>query len=394
VKQKVNVHMYPSPFTHETRILRITNTLARSGVFDRIHVVAAQRERVDLAEHEDLDLVRHVWRVPTRVARRGLVGKVVNALEWSVRVLWYFRKEPVACINVRTLSVLPVGVLLKLLKRARLIYDVHEIETETPEITGVRRTASKLTESILVRFADEVAVTSDMHGQWYESNLKLPHVWVVRNYPYQRVDVPPTKSLLREAFDIPPDHFLFLYQGAIAKPRGTDLLMRVFSRLPADRHIAFMGFGDPEDMEELSEYRRRHPNIHYHPAVPPAEVWRYTSGADAGIHMMDDSCVNHLYALPNKPMEYMNAGIPAIVSDLPQMGALIRDAGAGWVVPVNDGERLESLIRSMTRADLAEKGRLARQWAREHTWETQELILHSMYERLGFAARSQCSTAA
>ena len=388
MERLLNIQMYPSSFTVETRILRITKSLAEAGVFTDVLIVAAQRDRIDLPVHEKLDDARSVWRVPTRVARRGLVSKIVNTLEWSLRVLWGLRGREVACINVRTLSVLPLGILLKLIKRSKLVYDVHEIETETGEVTGVRRSLSKATEALVPKFADAVAVTSDMHGSWYERELGIPNVWVIRNYPYRRLTPPGGDSLLKTACGLAQADLLFLYQGNIAKPRGTDLLMRVFARLPEDRHIVFMGFGEAEDMAELMEYRRKHPNIHYHPTVPPTEVYRYTPGADVGLHMMDNSCVNHLYALPNKPMEYMNAGIPAIVSDLPQMGTLIREANAGWVVPVNDEHALEALVRRLTREEIEEKAAYARQWAATHTWDREEPKLHALYDSLGFAARS------
>jgi glycosyltransferase involved in cell wall biosynthesis len=146
-----------------------------------------------------------------------------------------------------------------------------------------------------------------------------------------------------------------------------------------------MGFGPGVD--RVREHEQRLPNIHYHPAVSPAEVSRYTCGADVGIHMMDDSCINHLHALPNKPMEYMNAGLPAIVSDLPEMGGLIRSAGAGWVVPVNDGAALRRAVLALDREEIAAKRRLAWAWTDANNWESEEAKLAELYRTLGFSGR-------
>ena len=33
-----NIHIYPSPLTHESRILRITDALAKAAIFDQIEV--------------------------------------------------------------------------------------------------------------------------------------------------------------------------------------------------------------------------------------------------------------------------------------------------------------------------------------------------------------------
>jgi glycosyltransferase involved in cell wall biosynthesis len=99
---------------------------------------------------------------------------------------------------------------------------------------------------------------------------------------------------------------------------------------------------------------------------------------------MDDSCINHLQALPNKPMEYINAGIPAIVSDLPEMGKLIRSSGAGWVVPVDDESNLETFILGLESDEIVRKSKKANLWANMNNWEQEEGILISMYENLGF----------
>lgn len=379
--KKIDVHLYQSPFTHETRILRVTKSLVDANVFDQIFVIASLRHE-NTEEHEDLDEKRHVWRIPAMMKRRGLISKVLLTLEWSLRAFLFVRKLDLKCVNAHALSVLPLSVLIKFWKRCKLVYEPHEIETKTTEVQGVRKFFSEWTHKTLIRFADVVALTSEGHAEWYRREYKLNNVWVIRNCPYKRKKaISTSENRLRKKFNIPESELLFLYQGAIAKPRGTDLLMRVFSRLPKNIHIVFMGFGS--DLDTLFEYEKKFSNIHYHPAVPPNELLHYTSCADVGIHMMDDSCINHLYALPNKPMEYMNAGIPAIVSDLPEMGRLIRDSKAGWVVPVNDENALEHLILNLNVEEAREKVQLAKSWASQNNWEEEEKVLFSMYEKLG-----------
>jgi glycosyltransferase involved in cell wall biosynthesis len=377
----LNVHMYPSPFTHETRILRVTNTLIADRIFDDVLVVAALR-KAGTAEHEAIDAQRRVWRIPVRTIRGSLISKMINSLEWNWRAFRRLRRERIACLNAHALSVLPLGVLLRRLKRCKLVYDAHEIETETTETRGARQRLSKWLERWLVRHVDVLVFTSHGHADWYRRHYGLTNIRVIRNHPYRRATPFPERSIFREKFGIGNDELLFLYQGAIARPRGTSLLMDVFSRLPKHLHIVFMGFG--EDLDRLRALEKTHSNVHYHPAVAPGEVANYTSGADVGIHMMDDSCVNHLYALPNKPLEYMNAGIPAIVSDLPEMGRLIRESGGGWVVAVNDDAALERLIVGLTREEIVAKAARAREWAEVNTWENEEIVLREMYAALGF----------
>jgi glycosyltransferase involved in cell wall biosynthesis len=377
----VNVHLYQSPFLYETRILRITKSLASTGIFDKIVVVAALRN-TEMKENEKIDDVRAVWRVPSRFKRRGLISKILITIDWSIQSFIFSKKMNLSCVNAHALSVLPLAVLLKFVKGCKLIYDAHEIETETTETKGIRKTVSKFIEKILIRYVDEVALTSDGHAEWYRQQYDLNNVWVIRNCPYKRQSNELVGNIFRKKFNIPDKDLIFLYQGAIEKSRGAELLMRVFSKSPKDKHIVFMGFGSILNL--LQEYEIKFPNIHYHPAVLPDELVNYTVCANVGIHMMDDSCINHLQALPNKPMEYMNAGIPAIVSDLPEMGKLIRSSGAGWVVSVGDESSLEVLIVSLASDEIMKKSHKAHIWENNNNWEQEEKILFSMYKNLGF----------
>lgn len=377
---KVNIHLYQSPFIHETRILRITKSLSRVGVFGRIIVIASLRES-GTKEHEILDEIREVWRVPSKIKRRGLISKVFLTLQWSIRSFYFAKQKNIVCVNPHSLSVLPLAVLIKFWKGCKLVYDAHEIETGTTEVKGIRKIFSEFVEKVLIRYIDALSLTSEGHAVWYKKKYNLSNVWVIRNCPNAKKSAANSINIFRKKFKIPKEDLLFLYQGAIAKQRGTDLLMRVFSKLTHNKHIVFLGFGS--NLEQLLEYEKNFPNIHYHQAVSPDELHIFTACADVGIHMMDDSCVNHLYALPNKPMEYMNAGIPAIVSDLPEMGRLIRDSGAGWVVPVNDELALEQLINSLSRTEIIEKGEKAKKWASANTWEKEENKLFAMYKNLG-----------
>lgn len=385
---KINVHVYPSQFVYETRILRITKSLIEDKVFDQI-IILASLQNSNLPIREKIDDFRTVIRIPTLVNRAGLFSKIINMLEWNIRAFFLLRGKKIACINAHSLSVLPISALIKHKNNSRLVYDAHEIETETTETKGLRQRVSKIVERVLMKYVDVICLTSDGHANWYSRNFEDVVIRVVRNCPYIGGREAPAKdsSLFRNRFSIPAQDLIFLYQGSISKPRGTDLIMRVFEKLPPSYHIVFMGFGP--GVSEVKKFEAITPNIHYLPAVHPNDVSKYTSGADVGIHMMDDSCENHLYALPNKPMEYMNAGLPAIVTDLPEMGKLIKDARSGWVVPINDEGALYEVVLNITSEAISTFSKGSRDWALLNNWESEVFKLHDLYAALGFSCNEQ-----
>ena len=147
--QQVNLHLYPSPMTHESRILKETDAVSSFAVFDRIFLVGTIG--AGLPDTESIGKRREVVRL-SRAAPAWLpafAGKVLGVAGWSMRVFRRFALEPVTCINCHSLSVLPLSVALKWRTGARLVYDTHELETETNGLGGLRKTIAKVLERLL-----------------------------------------------------------------------------------------------------------------------------------------------------------------------------------------------------------------------------------------------------
>lgn len=378
----VNIHVYPTPFVHESRILKITQTLGDRGVFRRIDVMAVLEE--GLPEVQPIDGMRRVVRLKRNLGRgkSSTFWKALRTIEWSWRLKQALADEPVDCINCHSLAVLPLCVFLKRRKRAALIYDTHELETETLHTRGLRRIAARAVERLLIRFADEVVVVNDAIADWYRKAYRLGNVSVVRNVPVRR-DIPETPSLLlRDAFGIREDELLFLYQGILTQGRGIGLLLEAFAEVERERHIVFLGYGDLVDA--IIQAGRHAPNIHYHPAVPPEKIPDYTAGADVGISLIENACLSYYLSLPNKVFEYLQCSVPVIVSRFPGMAEVVDRFDCGWSVPV-ERNLLARLVSSLSREEMSRRREGAREAGRHYHWALEEPTLLGVYERLGFS---------
>ncbi|HJN08914.1 MAG TPA: hypothetical protein QF564_09500, partial [Pirellulaceae bacterium] len=209
----MNIHMYPSTFTCESRMLRITGSLAKSNIFDQIHILAMWEE--GLPEQETLDATRTVWRVQTPVfgSGGGLIRKTCRFVEWTARCIWKFRGQKITCVNPHSLSMLPLALAFRLLKRCKIVYDTHEFEPETINNHGIRQAVSKVIERCSMPFLERVVVTTDGYGQLYEKRYGIDNVLVVKNYPLRFDEVPPTEGGMKQRLGIPDDELLFVYQG-------------------------------------------------------------------------------------------------------------------------------------------------------------------------------------
>jgi N-acetyl sugar amidotransferase len=377
----INLHIYPSPIGRESRIFRVTEALARWGLFDRIVVVGMQS--ADLPPQQRIDERREIVRVRTLFAdSRSLPRRLARFVSWYVGVIAHFRREPIACVNCHSLSTLPLGWFLKVLTGAKLIYDAHELETETLNMRGVRRKMAKLTEALFIRTADATIVVGSMIADWYRRRYPGLEPTVVRNLPeteYSEVRY----NLFRERLGIPQESLLFFYQGVLAEARGIETILSAFARLNDGPHVVFLGYGPMSTL--IEEHAQRHASIHCLPAVLPSELRKYTQSGDIGLCLIEPNCLSYTYSMPNKLFEYLGSGVPAIVTNLPELSKIIATSGAGWAV-ANDADALLKLIESIPRDDARRRGLKGVQWTRDNSWQSECEVLKTVYDRLGFSA--------
>jgi glycosyltransferase involved in cell wall biosynthesis len=374
----INLHISLTPFRNESRVLKETESLMRRNIAKIVYIAALFE--AGLAEHEDLDERRSVWRVKlkTRSWSKKFFVQLVKYFEFCWRVNEFAVQRKVRLINVHTLSLLPLGIWLKFRLGGRLVYDAHELETEAEGIVGFRKTVSKIVERLGIKFADLTVVVSSQIEAWYRSEYGIENIVSVLNCPARKL---PTKnSLLGDEFNVQATTKIALYQGGLVAGRGVELLLDAFESMQNNRcALVFMGYGELEERIKQSTIRCK--NIHLKSAVPPASVLDYTASADFGISIIEDSCLSYRYCLPNKLFEYIMARVPVVVSDLPEMRRVVDDFSIGVVLRDWSVESFVRALRDLEEMNSIELSRSLNRAAEYFSWENQEIILAQAYKK-------------
>ena len=106
--------------------------------------------------------------------------------------------------------------------------------------------------------------------------------------------------------------------------------------------------------------------------IAPKELKAYTQSADLGISLEEDLGLNYRFALPNKLFDYIQAEIPVIVSDLPDMCKLVTDFNIGEILRERNPKALADLVSLTLDKNYKEELRKAKN---ELSWEKEKLKL-------------------
>jgi glycosyltransferase involved in cell wall biosynthesis len=382
----VDLFLYPSYLINESRIYKMTKSLIKERISEKIHVVGVWKN--GLASNEKIADEIEYFRLKTKIYKYFPIGKtLIYRWEWYLKILIKYLNKNVRVIQCSSIEDLPIGIILKFLKKdVKVVYDAYELETEKTTLKGIRKIWYKIMERILIKYVDKVSLVSKSIVDWYirEYNIQ-DKVFLIRNIPYNyylynKESANSNKKILRQTFSIKDEDILFIYQGALIHGRSIMTLLEVFQQIQSQqKHIVFMGYGELENI--IKSYASQSSNIHFHPAVPFEDIFDYTSDADIGLSIIENSNLNHYFCLPNKLFEYALNGVPVAVSPFPDLSRTILELKAGWRIKP-DYQNIYNFVNEIGQEDVLKMKKLLSTKNFEIGWHIEENTLINMYKGL------------
>lgn len=146
---------------------------------------------------------------------------------------------------------------------------------------------------------------------------------VIRNLPFR-------KELPENTYSVSAK--TIIYQGALNLGRGLERLITALQYLN-DCKLVIVGTGDLDyKLKLLSRGFSLDDRITFLGKVPLNELHSITCKATIGVSLEEDMGLSYHHALPNKLFDYIQAGLPVMVSNLPEMKGLVEKYDVGMVV--------------------------------------------------------------
>jgi glycosyltransferase involved in cell wall biosynthesis len=301
----------------------------------------------------------------------------------NLRIFLFLLRCRKQIILSNDLDTLPACYAASRILRSKLVFDSHELFPEVPELVHrprIKKFWSTL-ENILVRKIHFGLTVSDSIAGYYSISYNVPFITIRNLAPFR-----PVSDFEGMTKNRGPS--IVIYQGSLNLGRGLELAIESMLYLE-NTELWILGDGDINTrLVGMVADLGLNGKVEFKGKVPIEQLWQYTARADVGISLEEDMGLNYQYSLPNKLFDYIQARIPVIVSDLPEMRTIVENYRIGEVLRERTPKRLAEMIREITgkMINYKEYGSAIDIAAQDLCWEREEDKLLSLFKRVCVSA--------
>jgi glycosyltransferase involved in cell wall biosynthesis len=193
----------------------------------------------------------------------------------------------------------------------------------------------------------------------------------------------PEAPTLRELAGL-DDGRILLYMGRATTGRGLEEAVDALPDLPEDLYLVVLGYGDAAFLERFwarAEARGVAHRIRFADPVAPHQVPTVAASADLALVAIQPVCLSYRHSLPNKLFEAIQAGVPVVATELPDIAEIVRAHGVGELFPHGDAQAFrDAVVTVLGNPEAYRSG--TRRAGEELCWEREARTLVDAYARL------------
>lgn len=219
------------------------------------------------------------------------------------------------------------------LRGATVIYDSHELFTQTPMVLSrpSRRRFWTFWHDASLKLVRRIIAVSPTSVQWFDRNYPGHQIFLLPNAPQSRTDgsmaMPPVAQT----------SIRLIYQGSLRTGSGLAETVSALA-LPHPPVLAATTldiYGDGAERQNLEAVASNFgllSRIRFHGQVPFESLQAPMVAAHIGLNLVQPICENFALTLANKLFDYAHAGLPMLLSDNPAHQAFLKQFPVGIAV--------------------------------------------------------------
>jgi glycosyltransferase involved in cell wall biosynthesis len=357
---------------YDQRVIKIAGTVSKLGC----DITIIGRRSGDCCNSDS---------VPFRTKRFKMIFKkgFLFYKFFNIRLFFYLLFHDYDLLVSNDLDTLLANFIVSKLKKLPLVYDSHEYFTGVPEIQNrpfVKWVWKSIEKSIFPRLKNVMTVSEPI-ASLYEKMYDVRPL-VVRNLSKSAIDI---TSYSRLELDIAPTDFLVVIQGTgINIDKGAEELIEAVNILSGVT-LLIVGSGDvlPQLKQQVKNLNLEY-KVKFIQKVPWEILMKYTKSADIGMCIVKDTNLNYRFSLPNKLFDYIAAGIPVVVNDLPETGKIISENNCGLIIGRVTPEDISNVLSELKNNPvlLSELRKNAVLASEKLNWESESEKVKEFYNKI------------
>ncbi len=265
---------------------------------------------------------------------------------------------------------------------APVLADMHEWAPEERATVFVWRVLvgpymQHLCEAYLPKAAAVISVSAGLAGLYTERFGVATEV--VRNAADFRTAVPSP---------VDPTTIRLVHSGTADAERNImeliEAVERLGDRFTLDLYLLEVPGGH---LQQIKTRAASTPRVTVHDPVPPDSLPTVLNQYDLGVFLYPLKTLSHLYHLPNKFFDFVQARLGLVFSPAPEIDAHIGEYGLGIITADTTADALVDALRDITADDVTGFKQAADRSARALSSEPDRAVQHALVERLLAADR-------
>lgn len=289
-------------------------------------------------------------------------------IEFSVKLFLFLLFTKSDHLLSNDLDTLLPSYMVSKIKRNSLVFDSHEIFSDSPELNNrriVKKFWQKLEFFLLPKLKHSYTVCDSLADHFRKKlNVEMK---VVRNVPYRtKLETQKHKNKT------------LIFQGNLNKGRGLDLAIRCLAFLP-DFNLIIVG-GGFDFLKDLCKEIDVLDRVDFVGKVPFEKLKSFTEKASIGLLFEEPIGLSFTYSLPNKLFDYIHSDLKIIASPLKEVKSIVEKYNVGVLLNNRRPKEVAAQIKLLYNTEFNDSDfQLAKE---ELNWQKEEQILKSIFSNI------------